>query len=189
MNLGAYPFTLTTYGPSTGPVLPLKNMLAFFTHVDELEQVDDIARDPNDVPPQIDRTEPAVVDIRLTTQEVVAEIAPDVYLNYWTYDGTVPGPMLRVREGDTIRLTLANDPSSMHHHNIDLHAVTGPHGGGTITNVAPGEEKTATFKALNPGLYVYHCGHPNAANHVIHGMYGMILVEPEEGMPAVDKEY
>lgn len=189
MNMSAYPFSLTTYGPSAGPVLPLKNMLAFFRNVDEMEQVKDIAHDPNDVPPPINRTEPAVVNIRLTAKEVVAEMAPGVYFNYWTFDGTVPGPMLRVRVGDTVRLTLANDPTSLHHHNIDLHAVTGPHGGGAVTNVAPGEEKTVTFKALNPGLYVYHCGHPNAANHVIHGMYGMILVEPEEGLPLVDKEF
>lgn len=189
VHLNSYPFTLSTYGPSTGPVLPFKNVLTFFRHADEFERVDDIARDPNDVPPPIDRTEPAIVDLELTAKEVVAEMAPGVFFNYWTYDGTVPGPMLRVREGDTIQLTLKNDPTSLHHHNIDLHAVTGPGGGATITNVAPGEAKTATFMALNPGLYVYHCAYPNVANHMAHGMYGLILVEPAEGLPDVDREY
>lgn len=189
IDLRSYPFSMTTYGPGTGPVLPFGNMLNFFTHVDELEKVDNIARDPNEVPPPIDREEPAVVDITLTTKEVVAEVAPGVFLNYWTFDGQVPGPMLRVREGDTVRLTLKNDPSSLHHHNIDLHAVTGPGGGASVTHVAPGESKTLTFKALNPGLFVYHCAYPNMANHMAHGMYGLILVEPAEGLSKVDREF
>lgn len=188
IDLRSYPFSMTTYGPGAGPVLPFSNMLNFFTHVDELEKVENIARDPNDVPPPINRDEPAVVDITLTTKEVVAEVAPGVYLNYWTFNGQVPGPMLRVREGDTVRLTLTNDPSSLHHHNIDLHAVTGPGGGAAVTHVAPGESKTLTFTALNPGLFVYHCAYPNMANHMAHGMYGLILVEPEEGLPEVDRE-
>lgn len=188
-HLSSYPFTLTTYGPSAGPLLPFGNVLSFFAHVDELENVSDIARDPKDVPAPLNRTEPAVVDITLTAKEVVAEMAPGVFFNYWTFDGTVPGPFLRVREGDTVRLTLKNDPTSLHHHNIDLHAVTGPGGGASLTHVAPGESKTMTFTALNPGLYVYHCAYPNMANHMAHGMYGLILVEPAEGLPPVDKEF
>ncbi len=119
---------------------------------------------------------------------MLAEVAPGVIVNYWTFDGTVPGPMLRVKEGDTVKLTLHNDPTSLHTHNIDLHAVTGPGGGATVTDVAPGQSKTLTFKALNPGLYVYHCAHENVANHMAHGMYGLILVEPVGGLPAVDRE-
>jgi nitrite reductase (NO-forming) len=183
-----YPFGLTTYGPADGPALPLKNIFSFFTNLDEYERVSDIARNPSDVPPPIERREPAEVTIELTTKEVLAEIAPGVTMNYWTFDGTVPGPMLRVREGDTVNLTLRNDPTSLHMHSIDLHAVTGPGGGATVTDVAPGESKTMRFKALNPGLYVYHCAHPNVANHMAHGMYGLILVEPKEGLPPVDKE-
>ena len=188
-NIKSYPFSMTTYGPGSGPVLPFGNMLTFFRQVDELERVENIARDPNEVPPPIDRDEPAVVDIELTAKEVVAEMAPGVYFNYWTFDGQVPGPMLRVRVGDTVRLTLKNDESSLHHHNIDLHAVTGPGGGAAVTSVAPGESKTVTFTALNAGVFVYHCAYPNMANHMAHGMYGLILVEPEEGLPPVDKEF
>lgn len=124
-----------------------------------------------------------------TAKEVIAEIAPGVLMNYWTYDGTVPGPFFRVREGDTVELTLHNDPTSLHHHNIDLHAVTGPGGGASASMVAPGESATFTFKALNPGLFVYHCATPNVPNHMTHGMYGLILVEPAEGLAEVDKEY
>lgn len=182
-----YPFGLRTYGPADGPTLPLRNIFAFFNHLDQYERVADISRSPLDVPPPITRTE-STVSINLTAKEVLSEVAPGVMLNYWTFDGTVPGPMLRIREGDTVDLTLHNDPSSLHMHSIDLHAVTGPGGGATITDVAPGQSKTLTFKALNPGLYVYHCAHPNVANHMAHGMYGLILVEPEGGLPPVDRE-
>lgn len=183
-----YPFGLKTYGPADGPTLPLKNIFAFFAQLSAYERVADIARSPLDVPPPITRTGAAEVAIELTAKEVISEVAPGVTVNYWTFDGTVPGPLLRVREGDTIKLTLHNDPSSLHMHSIDLHAVTGPGGGATVTDVEPGESKTLTFKALSPGLYVYHCAHPNAANHMAHGMYGLILVEPQAGLPSVDRE-
>ena len=184
-----YPFFLKTYGPAEGPVLPFKNVLQFFGNIGNFERPADIARDPGDVPPAIERTASSTVDIEMTTKEVIAEMAPGVFINYWTFDGTVPGPFLRVREGDTVRLTLTNDKTSLHHHSIDLHAVTGPGGGAVATNVAPGESKTLTFKVLNPGLFVYHCAHPNVANHMTHGMYGLILVEPTEGLSKVDKEF
>jgi nitrite reductase (NO-forming) len=100
-----------------------------------------------------------------------------------------PGPMLRVKVGDTVELTLHNDPTSLHPHNIDLHAVTGPGGGASLTTVQPGESKTIRWRALNPGLYVYHCANPNVSTHNSHGQYGMILVEPKQGLPAVDKEF
>jgi len=183
-----YPFGIKTYGPSDGPTLPLKNIFAFFGNLDSFERISDIARNPLDVPSPTNRTEESEVEIHLTTKEVLAEIAPGVTLNYWTFDGTVPGPFLRVREGDTVSLTITNDPSNLHMHSIDLHAVTGPGGGATVTDVKPGESKIMKFKALHPGLYVYHCAHPNVANHMAHGMYGLILVEPKEGLPPVDKE-
>jgi nitrite reductase (NO-forming) len=185
----AYPFGVTTYGPAAGPTLPLKNVFSFFANLDNFERVSDIARDPRLVPPAITRTSPSEVAINITSKEVLAEMAPGVTINYWTFDGTVPGPFLRVREGDTVKLTLHNEPKNLHMHSIDLHAVTGPGGGATVTDVKPGESKTVSFKALNPGLYVYHCAHPNVANHMAHGMYGLILVEPKEGLPKVDKEF
>lgn len=184
-----YPFFSKTYGPAEGPVLSFKNVWGFFSNFEQFEQVKEIARDPNDIPPPIMRTTPATVEIEMTAKEVVAEMASGVFINYWTFDGTVPGPFLRVREGDTVKLTLHNDPTSLHHHSIDLHAVTGPGGGAAATMVAPGESKTVTFKALHAGLFVYHCATPNVSNHMAHGMYGMILVEPATGLPPVDKEF
>ncbi len=183
-----FPFGLKTYGPSEGPWLPLKNVFSFFSHFNQFERVADIAADPTVVKEALPNEE-REVDILITAKEVLSEIAPGVTMNYWTFDGKVPGPFLRVREGDMVHLTFANDPTSLHHHSIDLHAVTGPGGGAVATNVAPGESKDFRFRALNPGLYVYHCAHPNVANHMAHGMYGMILVEPKAGLPPVDKEF
>ena len=185
-----YPFNSKTFGPSDGPVLPLSNVLQFFKHFGDFPRVSDTAKNPNDIPQMIARNEEnIIVEIDLTAKEVIGEMADGITFNYWTFDGTVPGPFLRVREGDTVRLTLHNDPTSLHHHSIDLHAVTGPGGGAAATIVAPGESKTITFKALNPGIFIYHCAHPNVANHMAHGMYGLILVEPKEGLPPVDKEF
>jgi nitrite reductase (NO-forming) len=120
---------------------------------------------------------------------VLAEVGPNIWFNYWTYDGSVPGPMLRVREGDTVYLSLTNDPSSLHVHTIDLHAVSGPGGGSAIMNTHPGETKAFKWKALHAGLYVYHCATMNVSVHNSHGQYGLILVEPEEGLAPADKEF
>lgn len=186
----AMPAFMHVYHPGGAlPDLPLANVVKFIQSFKNFEYVDDIGADPNDVPPPINRTDSAVVKIELEAQEVISEIAPGVYFNYWTYNKQVPGPMLRVREGDTVEVTLKNHPSSLHWHNIDLHAVTGPGGGSILSRVNPGETKTFTWKALNPGLYIYHCATPNVSTHNSHGQYGLILVEPKEGLPQVDKEF
>jgi len=185
----SFPFYIKTFGPSAGPDIPVKNLPTFYKNRNNYEFVSDIARDPNDLPPPLTRTENETVHINLETKEVIAEIAPGIRYNYWTFDGTVPGPFIRVLEGDTVELAIKNNPTSIHPHNIDFHATTGPGGGATVTTVEPGETKTFTWKALNPGLYVYHCAHPNVATHMAHGMYGLILVEPLGGLPKVDKEF
>lgn len=172
------------------PSIPFSKIINFFMSEKDLEKISDIGRDPNTVPNLPENpNEDGVIKISLTTKEVVSEIAPGIFFNYWTFDRQVPGPMLRVREGDTIELTLTNDASSLHDHNIDLHAVTGPGGGAVLTHVAPGETKTFRWKALNPGLFVYHCAMPNVSTHNSHGQYGLILVEPKEGLSKVDKEF
>lgn len=144
---------------------------------------------PPQVPPPIARKEPALVKVELETVEQRARLADGVEYDYWTFNGTVPGPMVRVREGDTVEIVLKNSPESRVAHSIDLHAVTGPGGGAVATQVSPGQSKGFQFKALKPGLYVYHCATAPVAQHIANGMYGLILVEPEAGLPSVDKEF
>lgn len=148
-----------------------------------------VIRDPADVPPPIGDREPTTVEVNLTAVEVTGQLADGTTYDYFTFDGTVPGPMLRVRVGDTIDLTLTNDDGSLFPHSIDLHAVTGPGGGAVFTQTNPGATTHFSFKALIPGLYVYHCATPSVAHHITSGMYGLILVEPEGGLPPVDREF
>jgi nitrite reductase (NO-forming) len=144
---------------------------------------------PPGVPPQLDRAKPARVVVELTTTEEKGTLANGVEYTFWTFGGSVPGPFVRVRAGDMVEIRLENLTSSHNAHSIDLHAVTGPGGGAAVTQIMPGETGAFEWKALNPGLYVYHCATPHVPIHIANGMYGMILVEPEQGMPRADREY
>jgi len=148
-----------------------------------------IVHHPTDLPRPIGSREPQTVHVDLEAVEVVGQLADGATYSYFTFNGTVPGPMLRVRVGDIVELTLANAGENHFPHSIDLHAVSGPGGGHVYTETGPGEENTFSFKALAPGLYVYHCATPSVSHHIANGMYGLILVEPEGGLPAVDREY
>jgi nitrite reductase (NO-forming) len=141
------------------------------------------------IAPPIARRTPEFVKVELETREVTAQLADGQTYTFWTFGGTVPGPMVRVRQGDTVEVTLKNAADSKVTHSIDFHAVTGPGGGAKATQVPPGQSATFTFKALNPGVYVYHCATPMVAHHISAGMYGLIVVEPEAGLPTVDREY
>ena len=151
----------------------------------------DIVRDPTEIPAQIQTgpREPQTVRIDLETVEIEGQLADGTTYKYWTFNGKVPGPFYRVRVGDTIEVHLRNLTNSTMAHSVDFHAVTGPGGGATMSQTAPGEETMFTAKALNPGLFVYHCATPMVAEHIANGMYGLILVEPEEGLPPVDREF
>ncbi len=144
---------------------------------------------PPMVPPATGRTAPAKVIVELDVIEKEMEISEGVTYTFWTFGGTVPGSFIRVRQGDTVEFHLRNMPDSKMPHNIDLHGVTGPGGGAASSFTAPGHASQFTFKALNAGLYVYHCATAPVGMHVANGMYGLILVEPPEGLPKVDKEY
>lgn len=150
---------------------------------------ENIVHHPADIPDPIGSREPETVRVALEAVEVVGQLADGATYSYFTFNGSVPGPMIRVRVGDTVELTLANSGDSHFPHSIDLHAVNGPGGGHKYTQTNPGEEKTFTFTALAPGLYVYHCATPSVPHHITNGMYGLILVEPEGGLPPVDREY
>jgi nitrite reductase (NO-forming) len=154
-----------------------------------LPEVKAVLPAPPLVPPPLDRTGNARVIVELETTEQKGALADGVEYTFWTFGGTVPGPMLRVREGDTVQIRLTNAAGAHNTHSIDLHAVTGPGGGAAVTQVRPGESGVFEWKALNPGLYVYHCATPHVPIHIANGMYGMILVEPAAGLPSVDREY
>jgi nitrite reductase (NO-forming) len=144
---------------------------------------------PPAVPPPIARRHPAKVIVQLEVRELTKRLADGVEYTFWTFGGDVPGRFIRVREGDVVEFHLNNHPSSKMPHNIDLHAVTGPGGGAASTFTAPGHSSQFTFTALRAGLFVYHCATAPVPMHIANGMYGMILVEPPEGLPPVDREY
>ena len=149
----------------------------------------DISREPGDLPPPIGKRDPQTVRVDLLTVEVEGRLAEGTTFGYWTFNGKVPGPFIRVRVGDTVDVHLKNSADSAMIHSVDFHATTGPGGGAASLQVDPGKEKSMTWKALVPGLYVYHCATPMVAEHIANGMYGLILVEPEGGLPPVDREF
>ena len=162
---------------------------AFAAELGTHEAPVNVIRSAIDLPAAIGERGPETVRINLETVEVVGELSNGTTYDYWTFNHKVPGPFVRVRVGDTVEVVMKNHEDSIAMHNVDFHAVTGLHGGGHATMAAPGETKGFTFKALNPGLYVYHCAVGPAAQHIANGMYGLILVEPEGGLPPVDREF
>jgi nitrite reductase (NO-forming) len=150
---------------------------------------DAVLTDAPNVPPPITRTHPTRVTVKLEIKEVEKELAPGVRYVFWTFGGNVPGKFIRVREGDLVDFHLSNHQDNKMPHNIDLHAVTGPGGGAAASVTAPGHTSVFSFTAKNPGLYVYHCATAPVGMHIANGMYGLILVQPKEGLPKVDHEY
>ncbi|HEZ3110774.1 TPA: nitrite reductase, copper-containing [Neisseria meningitidis] len=159
------------------------------TPAGELPVIDAVTTHAPEVPPAIDHDYPAKVRVKMETVEKTMTMEDGVEYRYWTFDGDVPGRMIRVREGDTVEVEFSNNPSSTVPHNVDFHAATGQGGGAAATFTAPGRTSTFSFKALQPGLYIYHCAVAPVGMHIANGMYGLILVEPKEGLPKVDKEF
>ncbi len=154
----------------------------------EVLPASDIVHNASDVPPPITRTTPATDTIWLNVTMVNGQIESGVSYTYWTYNGKVPGPFFRVLVNDTVVVHFHNgDP--MMNHSVDFHAVSGPGGGMYASMAGPGQNTTFTFKALVPGLFLYHCGTPDASVHIATGMFGMILVQPDTPLPAVTQEF
>ena len=165
--------------------------------------IDEISRHPSAMPDSpnytkydggtwsdpVKRTGPITITAHFQIKEGVAQVVDGTYLDYWTFDGTVPGPMIRGMVGDTVDFFLKNPAGSMMPHNVDFHAVTGPGGGAVKLLTAPGAESELKVKLVHPGIYIYHCAFPDIPTHISHGMYGLIVVEPQGGLPKVDHEY
>ena len=171
------------------PAAASDSQAAAETPSSELPVVDAIMTHAPEVPPAIDRNHPAKVRVKMETVEKTMTMEDGVEYHYWTFNGDVPGQMIRVREGDTVEVEFSNNPSSTVPHNVDFHAATGPGGGAEASFTAPGHTSTFSFKALQAGLYIYHCAVAPVGMHIANGMYGLILVEPKEGLPKVDKEF
>src|SRR5262245_18165914 len=142
-----------------------------------------------DVPPPIARNYATRVILDVEIKEHVKELADGVKYTYWTFGDDTPGRFIRVREGDLVEVHLKNHPDNSLAHNIDFHAATGPGGGGEASFIAPGHSAVFTWRAMRPGLYLYHCVAAPAGLHIANGMYGQILIEPKEGLPKVDREF
>ena len=157
--------------------------------VDQLPVIDAVVTHAPEVPPPVNRDHAALVKVKMETIEKTMKMADGVDYTYWTFNGDVPGQMIRVREGDTVEVEFSNNPNSTVPHNVDFHASTGPGGGAAATFTAPGRTSTFRWKALQAGLYIYHCAVAPVGMHIGNGMYGLVLVEPKEGLPKVDKEF
>jgi len=141
------------------------------------------------VPAPIRRHTPAEISVEIDSKIQDIALKPGILYRAWTFNGNVPGPFIRAREGDTLKIGITNSDASGMPHNVDFHAVLGPGGGAPVTTVTPGQRRIAQFKLLYPGLYVYHCAAPPVTDHIANGMYGLILVEPKGGLPPVDHEF
>ena len=157
--------------------------------VDQLPVIDAVMTHAPEVPPPVNRDHAALVKVKMETIEKTMKMADGVDYTYWTFNGDVPGQMIRVREGDTVEVEFSNNPNSTVPHNVDFHASTGNGGGAAATFTAPGRTSTFRWKALQSGLYIYHCAVAPVGMHIGNGMYGLVLVEPKEGLPKVDKEF
>lgn len=142
--------------------------------------------DPPFVPKhdQVARGKPKIVEVEMTIEEKEIEVEPGVFMWAFAYNGSVPGPLIVVHEGDYVELTLINPKTNLLPHNIDFHASTGALGGGELTNIAPGQKVVLRWKATKVGTFIYHCA-PGGAMipwHVVHGMNGAVMVLPRDGL-------
>ncbi|KAJ4132299.1 hypothetical protein NW754_015114 [Fusarium falciforme] len=161
-----------------------------FPEISELPKEVAVLTSAPNVPPPITRKHPVLLQVALTTTTKLAQLTSQYKYEQWTFNGTVPGPFIRARVGDVVELTLTNKDPAGNPHNIDCHAFTGPGGGAAVTTAEENESKTARFKLLYPGLYLYHCAAAPVPVHIANGMYGLMYVQPAEGdLPPVDKEY
>lgn len=163
--------------------------LGLFSTLGAQDKIEAVLTSAPNVPPPVAYKTPQNVVVKLEVVEKVMRLSDGTEYNFWTFGGVVPGKFIRIRVGDKVEFHLSNHPSSTLPHNIDLHAVTGPGGGAESSLTMPGKTSIFNFKALNPGLYIYHCATPPVGMHIANGMYGLILVEPEGGYSKVDKEF
>ncbi len=133
---------------------------------------------------QVATGKPKIIQVKMVIEEKEIEVEPGVFMWAFTYNGSVPGPIIVAHEGDYIELTLVNPKTNQLPHNIDFHAATGALGGGELTVVGPGQEVVLRWKAIKVGTFIYHCapGGTMIPWHVVHGMNGAIMILPRDGL-------
>ncbi len=147
---------------------------------------------PAPLPPVSDAALPPLlgtgnaVNVTLTVRDQTVEIASGVQYQAWTFNGTVPGPVLHVRQGQTVNVTFINEGHMMH--SIDFHAAEVPPDV-AYRSIPPGQSLKFSYVATTPGVFLYHCGTPPVALHIANGMYGAVVVDPAKGLPAADASY
>jgi len=129
------------------------------------------------VPPPIRRDYPAKVRVEMDTNIAIIPLTRQHKYKAWTFNGHVPGPFIRARQGDTLEVAFTNRDEDGIAHNIFFHAVTGPGGGSQVLFAEQDERRVGRFKLLYPGLYIYHCAAAPIPMHIANGMYGLVLVE------------
>ena len=180
--------TIRHLGVVSGLALIVFIMGSFIPVASEAAEVAKLTFAPQ-VPPPITRDQPAVVVVELEAIEKRGQLADGIEYEFWTFNGSVPGPFIRLRVGDTVEMHLKNNKDNKNTHTVDFHYVTGPGGGANVLMTDTGNESVSRFKALKPGLFVYHCAAPPVPAHISMGLYGLVLVEPEGGLPKVDREF
>ena len=180
--------TIRHLGVVSGLALIVFIMGPFIPAASEAAEVAQLTFAPQ-VPPPITRNQPAVVVVELEAIEKRGQLADGIEYEFWTFNGSVPGPFIRLRVGDTVEMHLKNNKDNKNTHTVDFHYVTGPGGGANVLMTDTGNESVSRFKALKPGLFVYHCAAPPVPAHISMGLYGLVLVEPEGGLPKVDREF
>ncbi len=148
-----------------------------------------VIRKPNDIPAPVGNRSATNVEFTIITEEVTAKLDDGTSFTFWTFNGAVPGPLIRVRVGDNATIHLKNPSTSEHTHSIDFHAVNKDGGGAAFTQAKPGETKSFSFIAEWEGVFIYHCASPHVPTHISKGMYGTISVEPAGGLLDVDYEF
>ncbi len=127
---------------------------------------------------------PKIIEVEMSIVEKEVEVAPGVFMQAMTFEGSIPGPLIIAHEGDYVEATIKNPSTNTMVHNIDFHSSTGALGGGELTNVSPGQQVTLRWKATKTGTFIYHCapGGVMIPYHVVAGMSGAVMVLPRDGL-------
>lgn len=129
-----------------------------------------------------------LIEVEMVVEEKLMTVAEGYQQLVWTFNGTIPGPVIRTEVGDTVRVHLVNPAEATVSHSVDFHA-SQVAWNDEMRSIAPGEDLVYEFTTDYAGVWMYHCGTDPVLHHIANGMFGMVIVEPEGGLPPIDHEY